>query len=718
MRSSNRHLPEIALLISLVIVFAVRYSTVMHRLDMGQDIANYLSTMNAFFGHDTTGMGLLRPPLLVLPLKLFTMVFGSLTGVKVLGVLISVALGIPFYLLARRICHPWIAVAVSILFVFTPAYSSMLTWGYITMTGIFFILLTCHFLLLMLEHPSKTNVILTGISASMIAGFHQLSLAFFLPALVLFIVALVVFSWDRLRQTCRPLAMAMAIAVILSLPYLPIYLRLLHLQSTAGAAPSISIVSLNQADVPFRYLPWVCGIVFASTVVIVGLAWLWRQDRNRALMIGTMLLAALALSLFHPPPPYLELSRRAHFYMYIPLWLIAGVVLSRLWSWHSVHSLGRLRWLPKATAIVLIIALLTSGIMWSQRQLHRGLNFFGYLDNTRWGAVQWIEKNTPPEALIALYPDILGWWIEADAMRTTWRVADRDMTPYHFERDQSLAADRILSRNQGLENGNLRLAMTYPYDGIPGNPVLGVYVGGMYQDILMFDNGQNSLEIPGAGKLNMAEVQNREVSTTGDSESMQISASYYWNGLRVTQTVSLHRGLQDATISFRFSCGSGKMTRFHIPILFCHQPNSALIDASEQSIEVTQEFRTVFDGVVPTTARVGVEVQGASLDKINPSARQVDLSFDMGGSEATVTFNISITAPEIRRDEAVVHYEVPDLIRDQTIGYVAVDLSPHSPLWTDMPSATLEWLNNCPYYRLAYSQGDIRIYQVDAGALP
>ena len=86
----------------------------MRHLDMGPDIANYLSTMHTVFGEAPSGVGLDRPPFIALPLKLFTLVLGDLTGVKVLGLLTSVLIGVPVYLLARRISSPWIAVAATI----------------------------------------------------------------------------------------------------------------------------------------------------------------------------------------------------------------------------------------------------------------------------------------------------------------------------------------------------------------------------------------------------------------------------------------------------------------------------------------------------------------------------------------------------------------------------------------------------------------------------
>ena len=193
------HLPMLTLLISLTVVFVIRCCIAAGHLDMGCDIATYLATTNAFFGQDPTGFGLDRPPLIALPVKVFALVFGDLNGVKLLGILLSVAIGIPFYLIAKRISHPWIAVAMTIVFVLTPAYSDMLTWGYITMFGMMFGLPDLALLPPGTRHSRRRPTsFLTGLFASFIVGFHQLSLAFFVPLFFLLVGAL--FAFDR-RET-------------------------------------------------------------------------------------------------------------------------------------------------------------------------------------------------------------------------------------------------------------------------------------------------------------------------------------------------------------------------------------------------------------------------------------------------------------------------------------------------------------------------------------
>ncbi len=89
--------PSLVLAVCLTIVLAIRCCSVLRHHDMGCDMATYLATIIRFFGQDPTGFGLDRPPLIALPLKVLALVFGDLNGVRLLGILLSVAIGIPFY---------------------------------------------------------------------------------------------------------------------------------------------------------------------------------------------------------------------------------------------------------------------------------------------------------------------------------------------------------------------------------------------------------------------------------------------------------------------------------------------------------------------------------------------------------------------------------------------------------------------------------------------
>jgi hypothetical protein len=669
--------------------------------------------MDTFFGQDVIGFGLLRPPLIALPLKVFTMAFGDLTGVKLLGVLLSVAIGIPFYLLAKRVSHPWIAVAVTLLFVLTPAYSDMLTWGYLTMFGILFAMLTLYFFILLLEKPSKLNLVLTGACASFIVGFHQLSLAFSAPLFLLLFTALLVLNQQGLQKNYKATVGAVVIGIVLSIPYLPIYLRMLRMQ-----APATSEVLLSLTP---SYLPWILGIVLSLPLVVLALKWTWQQDRTIAIMSAVLLVYSLVLILFVFPPPFLELNRRAHYFMYPAIWLLAGVVLSHLWSWQTLRISTVRRWLPKAGATALMVALLAFTLVMSQLKLNHGLDFFGYLDDTRWDAVSLVQDYTRDGASIAAYPEPLGWWIEAESERNTATVTDRNTVPYVFLRELSLAAERVLSRNQGLENGNLRLATTYPYSGAPGQPVLGVYVGGFYHDVMMFDDSSISLTMESGKLANLAADSHIELSTSSDDDSMTMTTIYQTEGAKVVQTATLHRGSQTAVISYNVQRDGASVTGLDVPVFFGFEPKSVSIAPDQRSIEVLQYLRMQTDRVV---THINIGSEGATLQMAATKEDRVALSFNIQSDQATITFSFDVAEPDFEGNEDVTHYEVPQIIGEpalehlSSIDCLAIDLKPNPRLASGLPWGLEQWLNACPYYKLIYSEGDIRIYQVDTSALP
>jgi hypothetical protein len=691
---------------------------VRQHLDMGPDIANYLTTMNTLFGRDVTGVGLLRPPLIALPLKLFTLIFGDLVGAKVLGVIMSIAIGVPFYLIAKRISRPWIAVAVTILFVLTPAYSNMLSWGYITMTGIFFTLLSLYFFSLVLESPTKKNVVLAGLFASLTAGFHQLSAAFFVGLFVVLIVLLLLFNRDRLMKNIVPFTAAVAVGVILSLPYVPVYIRLLQMQSSEIGDPALSAISMVQFASDLRYLPWLWAIVIGAAIALSSLRWLSRHDRSMTILLGVLLVLPFALMLFTLRPPFTELSRRAHFFVYVPIWALTAFVLSYCWSWTRPFLSGLSQYLPKLVTVGLVTTLLAFAAVTSQAELSRGLDFYGYLNATRLGTVEWISLNTPEDATIATYPENLAWWIEGKATRTVLRVTDRNMEQYRRERERSLAAERILSRNQGIENGIIRLATTHPYEGAPGNPLVSIYLGGRFQDVLMLDDSQTLLEIGGESAVRLSDAQAKEFVIHGTGESLEMTTTYSIDDSTVIQVTRLDQGSQTATVAYSIRSSSPAITCLELPLFFCYLPASVAIDPEEQHLEIVQDLKTPFDGVVALATSLTVDTASATLKTPIMQADRIPMSFEIHSTEATVTLRFSLSVSDSLTSLQLTQYDVPQLINDYSVDYVAIDLKVDSPLWSDLPLGLEQWLNACPYYKLVYSEGDIRIYQVDVSALP
>lgn len=712
------HLPLIVLLASLSIIATARYLTVRQHIDMGPDIANYLTTMNTFFGNDVAGNGLLRPPLIAIPLKALALVFGPLTAAKVLGVLMSAAIGLPCYLLARRVSSPWIAVAVAVLFVLTPVYTTMLSWGYITMFGIFFAVLAVYLLVSLLESPAKWKIVAAGLCASFVIGFHQLSAAFFVPLLIVLLVALLLLNRDLLRQRIRPLAAALILFALFCLPYVPVYLHLLDMQSSQGGEAGLSTTPLVQFASRVWFIRWAWVVIPGMALALAGLVWLRRLDRAMATLLGVLLVFPLALTVFTLPPPFVELNRRAQYFLYVPIWAIASFGLSLLWSWRP-SALGTLRrWLPRVATVILIGGLLISGAVTSQTELRSGLDYYGYLDDSRWAAVQWVGENTPRDAAVAAYPENMGWWIEGYACREALEVTERNMEANIMEKKRSFAAELMLSRNRGISNGFLRLATSHPFADLAGNPVIGFYVGGRYQDLLMFDDNQSSIVLDGLQSLRLSELPSPQLTVSGDGFRMELLSTCRFDGGALTQSAVLQEGSQTAVITFTVQSGSRGITQLQIPSFFCYTPVSAA-SLADGRIEVVQEMVTPFNGVVPVTTRLRVECAGAVLRTPVLQADRVPLTFDVVSASATITLSFDISATTAAPDtEQVSAFDVPELIRTNGIGFLAVDFKPPSQFWSDMPLGLQAWLDGCPYYRLVHTEADVRIYEVVPAALP
>ncbi len=202
--------------------------------------------------------------------------------------------------------------------------------------------------------------------------------------------------------------------------------------------------------------------------------------------------------------------------------------------------------------------------------------------------------------------------LKLKAERRTANVTDRDTVPLTYLRERSLAAERILSRNQGFENGNLRLATTYPYGGAPGHPVLGVYADGSYHDIMMFDDSSTSLSMGSGETANLADDSTKEFSISGDGDSMTMTTRYLIDGAQVVQTATLDRGSQTAVISYSIQADEAPVTRLDIPVFFGFEPESVSIAPDQTSVEVVQFLRPETDRVV---TRITISIDGATIQE-------------------------------------------------------------------------------------------------------
>jgi hypothetical protein len=235
---------------------------------------------------------------------------------------------------------------------------------------------------------------------------------------------------------------------------------------------------------------------------------------------------------------------------------------------------------------------------------------------------------------------------------------------------------------------------------------------------MMFDDGSISLIMGGGKSANMATDSQKAFSISGDSNSMVMTTTYQMEGATLVQTAALDRASHNAVVSYSIQSDGAKVARLHVPLFFSFEPESVSIDPDQHSIEVIQAFPSSTDQVV---TQIDIGSSGAIVDVGPHQENRLDLSLTVQGSEAEITFTFVVTEPKLNSSADVTHYQVPETIRDYSIGYLVVDLKPNPDLASELTPGIEEWLNSCPYYQLVYpsdSEGDIRIYQVDTSALP
>jgi hypothetical protein len=199
---------------------------------------------------------------------------------------------------------------------------------------------------------------------------------------------------------------------------------------------------------------------------------------------------------------------------------------------------------------------------------------------------------------------------------------------------------------------------------------------------------------------------------------MTMTTTYQMEGATVVQTAALDRASHNAIVSYSIHSDGAKVAKLHVPLFFSFEPKSISINPDLHSIDVIQTFPSLTDQVI---TQIDIGSSGAIVDVGPHQENRLDMSLTVQGSEAEITFTFVVTEPRLNSSADVTHYQAPEIIREYSIGYLAVDLKPNPHLASELPWGTEEWLYICPYYQLVYPldvEGDIRIYRVDASALP
>jgi hypothetical protein len=415
------------------------------------DPGNWLTMVNILRGYDVTGRGLRYPPLSFLLLDLLLRFFGELTALKLMGSLAFSIIVIPFFCMARKLSSNALALCSAVIFAFSPAFSEMVAWGaYPQFLGMFFMLWAIHFLLDSLEEPSWRSTLLASIFFSLTVGTHHLTALVLVSTFALYIL----FHLHLARKSPRFLRHMLAIGVgsiILSLPYLHVYLKILCDSASAGGF-SVEKVSEGIFYV-FREAPF----VWLTLIVFTSLWPLLKRDLKLVKVLFSLVLAPLASCIIIPG----EFAARLIYFLNIPLALLIAAYLEDVWR--SVRGELPLR---KATRLLIsvifawfIALMLISSFYVSSARLSASVEFYQLVKSGELEALNWIRENTHPSDTFVT-SGLLGWWVEGYCMRKSLPGADPKWLMFKDQREEARVANMVL----GLESAEDRYELIKRYD--------------------------------------------------------------------------------------------------------------------------------------------------------------------------------------------------------------------------------------------------------------
>jgi hypothetical protein len=699
---------RLALILALALLFGYRLAVFVRGPYISSDSKNYLATMNQVWGEDFTGYGLDRPPLITVPLKLAAVVLGPIAGSQVVGALISVLIAIPFWSIARRLAAPWPAALGTLLFASSPMYSEMLAWGYITFFGILFSLSSFYYIIRAIEAPRPDRLLLAGLMASLVMGFHQTSLVVMMLIVALWLALLVLPGGPPRRRAMATVATVAIIGLILALPYFPSYFSQANKLSTSYVTSLGQLRSLGQIVERSLYFFGRHAPLWALAVPLMGLGIAFLAGKGQRLwaaLAAAILAVALVLNLFDAADP----ADRSAYLAFSGLWLLATAGI----EWLRRATAGRRVWANAALAG--LIAYAGYAEYAANAPLSALARYYDSMDAGQVAAAEWIGAvDIAPRAGIATHPGGFADWIRGLAGRNAYGTVAPIRGAWVQQTEQAQAAIAVLSGHEALDNGNLHVATGYPAVATQwlmlSTYVLSYGSGQTTCDVLLLDENRAAITYQADGTeqtVTFADALAVESHIEEAEDRISLITHYQFADFTIERMVRLKYGERKLALKYEFEGDGVEFESLSMPLRI----PTGRADVKETAAGVNLTQKHTFGN---TTCQVAVDESDISgwstdLEGYDTSGRLV-LEFDAPNPDAR--FNVNVKTPYSVIDAALRHDDTPAILQAQDIRFVAFDQTPPSEAIDPLSSAVFDWVDAAPYYFPIYRQDDVYVYRV------
>ena len=413
----------------------------------GSDGGNWLAFSAELFGARVKAAEAAYPPVFPLAVWIARAALPPLTALKAAGILSTVVVAIPAYLILRASLRPWLAAGVAAIAVITTYAAEVFAWGgYPQHLGTAFLLFAVYFLLAGLRNGSAWYFLAGGIAAGLTVGTHALAAAELAVAVA---GALALATWgvagrgfrlDARRLLPKAVIWLGALAIILA-AVSPIYARMFsQLAGNPANAQgfdlfgSIPSVGSWHAD---DYLWLVLGVVAVPAALWMSLS------RRRAPVADAAVVVVAAAGIILLLQSEIRVVHLLQIGVLVAVAAVLGVV--------NAGDLGGLRRPWRYAANIVLGAMLLGLAVTGINHTRASADWYRVVDEPALAALDWLrERNLEAPGLGRVLTGeterggIYGWWVEGYAGMPAYLATDPRWVSFKEEEEQTAAANRMM----------------------------------------------------------------------------------------------------------------------------------------------------------------------------------------------------------------------------------------------------------------------------------
>jgi hypothetical protein len=413
----------------------------------GPDPGNWLRVAWRLSGEGVDTADFTYPPLLPLLLRGLLVFLPPMLAVKLLGLVSSVLLVAPCYLLLKDRIVPWAAAVLAVCALAAGYQQEVYGWGgYPQLLATAFLLFAACWLLKWMTLGDRRHLLLSGACVALTAATSHFVVA---QLAIVALVALGVLLW---KSRGRPAAFRRAVqwvvvSAMASLLLLPWYVDLL----TLAASPTTNATNFSWLDVDsyrfvFRESP-ALGFGYAAVAALVTLV---QVGGRRARGLRPVLLGLV----WGPFALFAVTGEVRHFQLtQIGLILSLSLLVSEAFlslRELSFSSVAARRAVAASPAVVLAAFLLVVAIQGRER-LVEATNWYRTIDARGQAALDYIRTETPADSAVLVGTSShglpYGWWVEGYARRRMYQHVNPAVLLFKPERDEAALVAHLLSES-------------------------------------------------------------------------------------------------------------------------------------------------------------------------------------------------------------------------------------------------------------------------------